>query len=87
VARGTIKIRYRLQVTRRIRVQTRVRYSVRVISTVRSLVSQARAGGHTLEDAREELFSSAYALLPSGTDQDELRDAIDAVCQEVGEDE
>jgi hypothetical protein len=86
MARGTIKIRYKIQVTRRVRVQTRVRYSIRVISTVRSLVAQARARGEAVDD-HDELLSSACSLLPPGTDEDEIRDAIDAVCHEVDEDE
>ncbi|TMQ26561.1 MAG: hypothetical protein E6J90_04240 [Deltaproteobacteria bacterium] len=88
MARGTIKIRYKIRVTRRIRVQTRVRYDVRVLTTVRHLVSQARArGGVDDEEVQEQIVTAARAALPASTDDDEIRDAIDAVCHEVDEDE
>lgn len=86
MATGTIKIRYKLQVTRRVRIQTRVRYSARVITTVRSVVAEARARGD-FDGDQEQLFTSAYALLPPGTDEDEVRDAIDAACEEVDEED
>jgi hypothetical protein len=88
MARGTIKIRYKVQVTRRIRVQTRVRYSVRVLTTVRHVIAEARERGYLrFDEEKEQLFANASALLPPGTDEDEIRDAIDTVCAEVDEDE
>jgi hypothetical protein len=87
MARGTIRIRYKVQVTRRVRVQTRVRYSVRVLTTVRHVIAEARERGHVrFNEDQDQLFENAYALLPPGTDEDEIRDAIDTVCREVDED-
>ena len=86
--RATIKIRYKVRVTRRVRVETRVRYSARIMTTARHVVSQARARGVVFsDDAQEEMMDTARVLLPPGIDDDEIRDAIDAVCEEVDEDE
>jgi hypothetical protein len=83
-----MKIRYKIQVTRRIRVQTRVRYSVRVLTTARQVVSFARERrGISTEDAQEDMIAQARAMLPPGTADEEIRDAIDAVCEEVDGDQ
>lgn len=84
MARGTIKIRYRIRVTRRVRVETRVRYSVRTLTTARYVVEQARSHGMILSE--DELVDTARAMLPAGTDGDEIREAIDTVCDEIDED-
>jgi hypothetical protein len=57
------------------------------MTTARFIVSQARARGLILDDAHEQMLETARAMLPVGTDDDEIRDAIDAVCEEVEQDE
>lgn len=84
MARGTIKIRYKIRVTRRVRVETRVRYSLRTMTTVRYLVEQARSQSAPVSHG--QLLETARAMLPTETDEDEIRDAIDTVCEEVDED-
>ena len=85
--RATIKIRYKIRITHKVRVTTRVRYNVLAMTTARFIVSQARARGLILDDEHEQMVATARAMLPVGTDDDEIRDAIDAVCEEVEQDE
>jgi hypothetical protein len=84
MARRTIKISYKIRVTRRVRVETRVHYSVRTLSVVQLAVAQARERGDvSSEYARTQIMASARALLPAGTGDAEILDAIDAVCKEM----
>jgi len=84
--RATIKIRYSVRVTRRVRVRTTFSYSARTMTTARYVVQQACGRGLGLGAAtREELVTTARRMLPMGTPDHEVRDAIDAICDEVDE--
>ncbi len=87
MASRTIKIRYKIQVTRRVRVETRVRYSALVLSIVRRVVAQARLSGDvSSEQARMRMLSAARSSLPAGTSDAEVLDAIQEACGEDEED-
>lgn len=80
MARGSIRIRYTVRVTRRVRVQTRIRYSVRTLAVARYVVAQARSDGAVVDS--DQLAIAAQRMLPPGSDTDEILDAIDAVCHD-----
>lgn len=84
MANSVIKIRYKIRVTRQVRVETRIRYSFRTMTIARYLVEQSHRCGETWR--HDELVETARTMLPAGTAEDEIRSAIDAVCEELDKD-
>ena len=81
MARRTMKIRYKLTITRRVRIRYRVHVSVTATAVVRSLAERYRSNGWDPadEEVRNKIRRDALAQLPPDTSDDEVLAALDDI--------